>query len=61
MHYGHITLPRLLAVWKNTLRSELDMPIDQRVHTNNLWGMFTGDSRYQDLFRRYLSPLASGI
>jgi flavin-dependent dehydrogenase len=50
--------PRLLAAWKKTLRCEADMPIDQRVHTNNLWGMFTGDARYQDLFKRYLSPLA---
>jgi flavin-dependent dehydrogenase len=50
--------PRLLAAWKNAIRFETDLPIDQRIHTNNLWGLFTGDAQYQELFRQYLSPLA---
>lgn len=50
--------PWLLAVWKNALRSERNLPIEQRTHTNNLWGLFTGDAAYFDLFRQYLSPPA---
>jgi flavin-dependent dehydrogenase len=50
--------PRLLSAWKSALRSEADLPVYQRIHTNILWGLFTGDARYQDLFRQYLSPRA---
>jgi flavin-dependent dehydrogenase len=48
----HITLqgPRMLKAWKDTIRRESDLPAEQRVHTRVLWGMFTGDEPYRDLF-----------
>lgn len=48
----HLTLerPRILQAWKDTLRREAGMPPGKRVHTRALWGMFTGDEPYRDLF-----------
>ena len=48
--------PRLLRVWKNAVVCEADLPPDQRVHIRILWGMFTGDEPYRDLFYLTMSP-----
>ncbi|HEX6304254.1 MAG TPA: NAD(P)/FAD-dependent oxidoreductase [Anaerolineales bacterium] len=55
--FWHLTLkqPRLLRAWKDTIHRESDMPAEQRVHTRVLWGMFTGDEPYRDLFQLSVS------
>lgn len=53
----HLTLdqPRLLKAWKDTIQRESDLPAEQQVHTRILWGMFTGDEPYRDLFHLSVS------
>ncbi|MCK5430635.1 MAG: NAD(P)/FAD-dependent oxidoreductase [Anaerolineales bacterium] len=54
--------PNLLRSWRNTIRMEAAQPADKRIHTRILWGMFTGDEPYRDLFWASLSPAAmSGL
>ena len=54
--------PNLLRSWRNVIRMESAQPTDQRIHTRILWGMFTGDEPYRDLFWAFLSPAAlSGL
>jgi flavin-dependent dehydrogenase len=50
--------PRLLQAWINIVRQEVNWPPEQRVHIRILWGMFTGDEPYRDLFWLSLSPRA---
>jgi flavin-dependent dehydrogenase len=53
-HYTMRT-PSLLRAWKDTVMQEAERPPGQRVHTRVLWGMFTGDEPYRDLFWMSLS------
>jgi len=48
--------PRLLNTWKKTIIEEARRPVEARIHTRILWGMFTGDENYRDLFWLALSP-----
>lgn len=48
--------PRLLHAWIQALRLETEWPPGQRIHQRILWGMFTGDEPYRDLFWRSLGP-----
>jgi flavin-dependent dehydrogenase len=48
--------PALLRAWSRALRLEGERPPDQRIHQRILWGMFTGDEPYGDLFWRSLRP-----
>jgi flavin-dependent dehydrogenase len=47
--------PRLLMAWKMAVRKEADLPLERRLHERVLWGMFTGDEYYFDLFKRFIS------
>jgi flavin-dependent dehydrogenase len=47
--------PRLLQIWQEAVIEEAGQPVDQRIHTRILWGMFTGDESYRDLFWLALS------
>lgn len=42
--------PNVLRSWRETIRQEVSQPADKRIHTRILWGMFTGDEPYRDLF-----------
>lgn len=50
--------PTLVRAWTNIINLEAEWPADQRIHTRILWGMFSGDELYRDLFRLALSPKA---
>ena len=58
--------PPLLRAWTAVIEQEGQAPAgepegypwEQRIHTRILWGMFTGDELYRDLFRLALSPKA---
>lgn len=41
--------PFLLEGWKRAIRSEMELPSEQRIHMRILWGMLTGDEPYKDL------------
>lgn len=47
--------PALLDRWKKALRREEHLPLDERVHQRIMWGMFSGDECYRDLFRLFVS------
>jgi hypothetical protein len=53
----HYTLQKemLLSAWMNALRMESDLSPEHRIHLRILWGMFTGDEPYRDLFWLSLS------
>lgn len=52
----------LLRAWRNAIRIEAAQPMEERIHTRILWGMFTGDEPYRDLFWASYSPAAmSGL
>lgn len=51
--------PTLLHAWVNAIRLEKDYPASKHLHTRILWGMFTGDEWYRDIFRLSISPAAS--
>ncbi len=50
--------PRLSKAWRLTIQQEAAAPPADRVYLNNLWGMFTGDAQYRELFWRFCSPPA---
>jgi flavin-dependent dehydrogenase len=50
--------PRLLHAWTNIVRQEVNRLAKHPVHIRILWGMFTGDELYRDLFWLSLSPRA---
>lgn len=50
--------PALIRAWRNTIRAEAADTKDQRAHIRLLWGMFTGDDLYSDLFWLSISPAA---
>jgi flavin-dependent dehydrogenase len=47
--------PRLLTTWKVAVSQEGNLPVEQRLHERILWGMFTGDELYFDLFKLFIS------
>lgn len=51
-----LRVPRLLRGWKRAIQVESEWPPERRVHARMLWGMFTGDEPYRDLFRLSMSP-----
>jgi flavin-dependent dehydrogenase len=42
--------PWLLAIWRHALLAEVDLPSEERVYARMLWGMFTGDESYRQIF-----------
>jgi flavin-dependent dehydrogenase len=42
--------PFLLNTWKKALQQEANLSPEKRIHMRILWGMFTGDEFYKDLF-----------
>jgi hypothetical protein len=48
----------LLRAWTARVNQEAAWPIEQRVHSRILWGMFSGDEMYRNLFWLALSPAA---
>ena len=56
----HLTLklPLLLRVWQSALHVEKQLPPEQQAHVRILWGMFTGDDLYRDLFWLSVHPAA---
>ncbi len=50
--------PLLLRAWKLALQAEQAEPPERRVHIRVLWGMFTGDELYRNLFWLSVSPRA---
>lgn len=45
-----LNTPPLLKAWKNAIRRETTLPKEKQVHARILWGMFTGNEPYRDLF-----------
>ncbi|MEJ2710346.1 MAG: hypothetical protein P8074_22235 [Anaerolineales bacterium] len=52
--------PLLLKVWKRVILRENQAPVEERIHERILWGMFTGDEKYGDLLRLFLSRSSLG-
>jgi hypothetical protein len=50
--------PILLNAWIATIRNEQELSLEHRWHVRLLWGMFTGDESYRDLFWLMFSPTA---
>jgi hypothetical protein len=50
--------PPLLRAWTTSVKREAAWPIERRVHNRILWGMFSGDEMYRNLFWLALSPTA---
>jgi flavin-dependent dehydrogenase len=50
--------PGLLRAWMRAVIREADEPLERRIHQRTLWGMFTGDEPYRDLFWLSMSPRA---
>jgi flavin-dependent dehydrogenase len=48
--------PRLLQIWIAAVERETAWPPERRLHQRLLWGMFSGDEPYRDLFWRCLHP-----
>ena len=53
-----LKLPWLLHAWQTALRAESQLPVERQVHVRILWGMFTGDELYRDLFWLSVRPAA---
>lgn len=54
--------PFLLDVWQRAILAEASLPPAARVHTRVLWGMFTGDESYRQIFRLSISkPALQGL
>ncbi|HZD56385.1 MAG TPA: NAD(P)/FAD-dependent oxidoreductase [Anaerolineales bacterium] len=51
-----LRIPSLLRAWTDAVTQEAGRPPGQRLHTRVLWGMFTGDEPYRDLFWISVSP-----
>ncbi|MBW8011342.1 MAG: NAD(P)/FAD-dependent oxidoreductase [Chloroflexi bacterium] len=45
----------LTRIWRLTMEEELSIPPEKRMNMRLLWGLFTGDEQYRDLFRLILS------
>ena len=43
-------IPLLRKSWTRSIRNEGNQSGDQRIHTRVLWGVFTGDDSYRNLF-----------
>lgn len=52
--------PTLLRAWTGTMRREANQPAERRVHHRILWGMFTGDELYRQLFWLAVGPGSLG-
>jgi len=50
--------PPLLQAWTTSVKREAAWPIERRVHSRILWGMFSGDEMYRNLLWLALSPAA---
>jgi flavin-dependent dehydrogenase len=48
----------ILNSWKGAVQWEMTQPVNERRHTNILWGMLTGDEPYRKLFYRAINLLA---
>lgn len=48
----------LRNAWQRNILRESELPLEQQVHRHILWGMFTGDESYQQLFRLLTSRQA---
>jgi flavin-dependent dehydrogenase len=53
-----LQVPVLLNAWQAAIRIEHGWPPEKRWHVKLLWGMFTGDEPYRDLFYLMLKPAA---
>ncbi len=51
-------MPFLLNAWRRTLVTEADRPPARRIHTRALWGIFTGDESYRQIFLLLSRPAA---
>jgi flavin-dependent dehydrogenase len=51
-------LPPLLRGWERAVRAEQALAPEARLHTRMLWGMFTGDMSYRQVFWLSVSPRA---
>jgi flavin-dependent dehydrogenase len=51
-------MPFLLSAWRRTLILESHLPPRSRIHTRLLWGLFTGDESYRNIFTLLVSPFA---
>jgi flavin-dependent dehydrogenase len=55
-------VPALLRGWQQAILAESDLPAAGRPHMRILWGMFTGDMSYRQIFWLSVSPRAlSGL
>ncbi len=45
---GHF--PALVATWQKVVLQENDLPVKQQIYRRMLWGMFTGDESYRQIF-----------
>jgi flavin-dependent dehydrogenase len=50
--------PFLLSAWRRTLAVEAQRSPQSRNHTRLLWGLFTGDESYRNIFMGLASPVA---
>lgn len=50
--------PWLLDTWIRTLKAEMHHEVETQAHIRLVWGMFTGDECYRDLFRMGMHPSA---
>ncbi len=51
-------LPPVLEAWRGAILAEADVPSQNHVHTRVLWGMFTGDESYRQMFWHAISRVA---
>jgi flavin-dependent dehydrogenase len=69
--YGRLSLklwkltianPLLLRGWKKAIQREVNLPTERQIHHRILWGMFTGDEPYRDLFTLFFRwPALTGL
>jgi hypothetical protein len=51
-----LRIPALTHGWVHAIQKENELPRESRIHGRVLWGMFTGDEPYRDIFWLSLSP-----
>jgi flavin-dependent dehydrogenase len=51
-----LNVPYLLRLWRNIIRDEQEGSPEGRLYVRFLWGMFTGDESYRNLFWLMFSP-----
>ncbi|MEW5872109.1 MAG: FAD-dependent oxidoreductase [Chloroflexota bacterium] len=58
-HYGHLLFwlwglarrsPALVSAWQKAVLREKDLPASDQIYHRVLWGMFTGDESYRQIF-----------